>query len=99
MYQSKNNYGVTVAMLRAFVCLARTLNLSKACEELLATRQTVRRHITDLEGILGIKLFVVTDRQYRLTPEGCEKVTEAKSLLLQLDTWAGQSTLKKNFSK
>ncbi len=98
MYQSKNNSGVTVAMLRAFVCMSRNLNLSKTCAELGATRQTVRRHINDLEAIRGEKLFEVVDRQYHLTPEGKDSLGDAKSLLLQLDLWAGQSSLKKNSS-
>jgi hypothetical protein len=96
LYQSKNNTGVTVDMLRAFVCLSRHLNLSKASDELGTTRQTVRRHITDLELILGQKLFEVVDRQYQLMPEGRERLEEAKKLILQLDSWAGQSSLKKN---
>lgn len=98
MYQSKNNTGVTIAMMRAFVCLSRHLNLSKACSELGTTRQTVRRHITDLETLLGHELFKVVDRQYHLTCRGHEALEEAKSLLLKLDTWAGQSSLKKNTS-
>ncbi|MDP5362724.1 MAG: LysR family transcriptional regulator [Paracoccaceae bacterium] len=98
MSQSKNNSSVTVDMLRAFVSLSRSLNLSKACSELGTTRQTVRRHITDLEAILGKKLFEVVDRQYQLTCGGYESLEEAKSLLLQLDTWAGRSNLRKNYS-
>ena len=85
-------------MLRAFVCLSRHLNLSKASIELGATRQTVRRHITDLEMIFGEKVFDVVDRQYHLTGPGHERLDEAKKLLLELDTWAGQSSLKKNTS-
>lgn len=84
--------------MRAFVCLSRTLNLSKACEELKATRQTVRRHITDLEDILGQDLFQVIDRHYHLSDYGREVLEEAKALLLRVDMWAGQSTLKKNTS-
>lgn len=96
MYQNKNNSGVTVAMLRAFVCMSRNLNLSKASAEMRATRQTVRRHITDLETILGETLFEVVDRQYHLTAHGHASLDEARSLLLQLDAWSGQSSLKKN---
>lgn len=99
MYQSKNNNGVTVAMLRAFICLSKHLNLSKACHELGTTRQTVRRHITDLETIFGEDLFEVVDRQYHLTCRGNELLDEAKALLMRFDTWAGQSSLKKNTSE
>ncbi|MDA8587017.1 LysR family transcriptional regulator, partial [Rhodobacteraceae bacterium] len=96
MYNTKSTGGVTVAMLRAFVCMSGHLNLSKTCGELGATRQTVRRHLTDLEHIKGEKLFVVEDRQYRLTPFGEASLDGAVALLQQLDTWAGQSSLSKN---
>lgn len=99
MYQSKNTGGVTVAMLRAYVCMSRHLNLSKTCQELGATRQTVRRHLTDLERIKGEQLFKVMDRQYQLTPYGQASLDGAKSLLLHLDTWSGESSLTKKFSQ
>jgi Bacterial regulatory helix-turn-helix protein, lysR family len=98
LYQTKSTGGVTVAMLRAFVCMSRNLNLSKTCQELGATRQTVRRHLTDLERIKGEPLFQVTDRQYQLTPHGLASLDGAKSLLLHLDTWSGESSLSKQFS-
>jgi hypothetical protein len=96
--QSKANNGVTVAMMRAFECLSRHLNLSRACNELGTTRQTVRRHITDLEAIFGKQLFKVVDRQYEQTASGHELLDDAKSLLLRLDTWSGLSSFKKNTS-
>lgn len=99
MYQTKSTSGVTVAMLRAFVCMSRNLNLSKTCQELGATRQTVRRHLTDLERIKGEQLFKVKDRQYQLTPSGEASLDGAKSLLLHLDTWSGESALTKRFSQ
>jgi hypothetical protein len=85
-------------MLRAFVCLSGHLNLSRACEELGATRQTVRRHITDLETIKGGKLFEVEDRQYRLTPFGRGSLPGARAILLQLDLWSGQSALTRQLT-
>jgi len=98
LYQTKNTSGVTVAMLRAFVCMSRNLNLSKTCQELGATRQTVRRHISDLERIKGEQLFEVASRQYHLTPLGQASLEGAKSILLQMDTWSGRSSLRKNVS-
>lgn len=85
-------------MLRAFVCMSLNLNLSKTSEEMAATRQTVRRHITDLETLLGHKLLLIVDRQYQLTDYGKASLSEARQLLLQIDAWAGQSSLKKNTS-
>lgn len=98
MYQSKDPGGVTVAMLRAFVSMSRSLNLSKTCQELGATRQTVRRHINDLETIKGEKLFTVEDRKYQLTAAGRASIDGAKNILLNLDTWAGNSALTKQIN-
>ncbi|MEP0145980.1 MAG: LysR family transcriptional regulator [Tateyamaria sp.] len=98
LYQTKITGDVTVAMLRAFVCMGRTLNLSQTCLELDTTRQTVRRHIRDLELIKGEPLFDLVDRQYRLTPFGLSSLEEAKFLLLKLETWAGLSNLKRDSS-
>ena len=83
-------------MVRAFVVLSECLNLSKTCEILGATRQTVRRHITDLEAIKGEPLFSVENRQYSLTPFGKASVDDAKFILRQVETWSGQSNLSKN---
>lgn len=96
MYQSKEGNGVTLAMLRAFVILSRTLNLSKTCDELGATRQTVRRHINDLERIKGEKLFFVENRQYYLTDFGQASLADAISILRHVDTWSGQSQYTKH---
>ena len=86
-------------MLRAFVRLSENLNLSKTCSQLGMTRQTVRRHITDLERIKGEQLFDVVERQYHLTPAGRACLDGAKSLLLSFDVWSGQSALKRTFSQ
>ena len=50
-------------MMRSFVALARTLNLSQAVEALGSTRQTVRRHIAQLEQAMGLSLFEVEQRR------------------------------------
>lgn len=80
----------TVSMLRAFVILSKTLNLTRACEELGATRQTVRRHICDLEEIKGGSLFNVEDRQYSLTPFGHASLAEAETILQKMEKWSSQ---------
>lgn len=78
--------------------MSRTLNLSKTCVELEATRQTVRRHLTDLEAIKGEKLFRVEDRQYYLTPFGHVSIDGAKFVLRSLDIRSGQSPLTRQIS-
>jgi hypothetical protein len=74
-------------LLRSFTTLARTLNLSHAVKELKSTRQTVRRHILQLEELRGEPLFELIDRQYRLTPAGKAALPEAEELLARGTAW------------
>ncbi|MTJ03819.1 MAG: LysR family transcriptional regulator [Sediminimonas qiaohouensis] len=74
-------------MLRSFTTLARTLNLSRAVRELGSTRQTVRRHIAQLEEARGEQLFVLEDRQYRLTKAGREALLDALDILAHGEAW------------
>jgi hypothetical protein len=80
-------------MIRSFVTLAATLNLTHAVKELGSTRQTVRRHISTLEETMGAPLFSVDDRQYSLTIAGQNALPDAKDILARGTTWLrGQSS-------
>ena len=57
-------------MLQSFTALGQTLNLSKAVEQIGVTRQTIRRHVNDLEQLKNEKLFELHDRKYTLTAAG-----------------------------
>lgn len=74
-------------MLRSFVVLAETLNLSHAVKQLSSTRQTVRRHISQLEEIKGGALFDVKERRYALSPLGARVLPEAKDLISYAYGW------------
>lgn len=74
-------------MIRSFVTLARTLNLSHAVKELGSTRQTLRRHIASLEAELGAPLFIVDDRRYQLSEKGEASLAGAKDILARGKTW------------
>lgn len=74
-------------MMRSFAGLAETLNLSQAVEALGSTRQTVRRHIAQLEEEMGFKLFEVQQRRYVLTAEGERALAPAQVLLDQGSVW------------
>ncbi|MEW9918440.1 LysR family transcriptional regulator [Marimonas sp. MJW-29] len=79
-------------MIRSFVTLASTLNLSHAVHELNSTRQTVRRHISHLEACMGAPLFVVEDRRYQLSALGESMLPSAKDILARGALWLrGQS--------
>ncbi|MEO0547880.1 MAG: LysR family transcriptional regulator [Pseudomonadota bacterium] len=74
-------------MLRSFTTLARSLNLSQTVDELKLTRQTVRRHINELEQRLDTKLFILKNRQYQLTETGADALAGAERLLVESETW------------
>lgn len=85
--------GLLFEMIRSFVTLAATLNLSHAVKELGSTRQTVRRHISTLEEAMGMPLFFVDDRRYYLTAAGENALPDAKDILARGTTWLrGQSS-------
>ena len=87
-------------MLRSFTTLAATLNLSHAVRELGSTRQTVRRHISQLEEIKGGALFQVTERQYELTELGRLVLPEAQDLLARAEGWVnGVASLSDGLQK
>lgn len=79
-------------MMRSFLMLAHTLNLTIAVKELGSTRQTLRRHIMALEEQMGVTLFVVEDRRYHLTEAGRAALPEARELVSRGKYWVrGQS--------
>lgn len=72
---------VFLQMLNSFVTLGKTQNLSKTVELLGLSRQTIRRHIAELERRTNEKLFDTEYRQYRLTRRGKLLNIEAENLL------------------
>ncbi len=74
-------------MMRSFAALAEALNLSQAVETLGSTRQTVKRHIAQLEEAMGAKLFEVEQRRYVLTDVGKRALEPAQLLLDQGRMW------------
>lgn len=74
-------------MMRSFLVLARTLNLSRAVKELGSTRQTLRRHIQQLEDEMGVPLFSIEDRRYQLTEAGNAALPEARDLVSRGKYW------------
>jgi hypothetical protein len=89
---SETNQPLLFEMIRSFTTLARTLNLSHAVTELHSTRQTVRRHIAQLEVMRGEPLFEMNDRRYELTDAGNAALPEAQELLLRARAWSRAQT-------
>src|SRR5262249_8630105 len=67
--------------LRAFEAAARLLSFSKAADELHVTHGAVSRSVRQLEGDLGIQLFLRTTRSVRLTPTGAAYAQEIRGAL------------------
>lgn len=61
---------ITETMLNCFLTLTRTLNFTKAAEELFMTQQSVSQNIAKLEADLGLKLFIRDTHAVRLTECG-----------------------------
>ncbi len=74
-------------MLQSFVALAKNLNLSKTVDELGTTRQTIRRHIRELETLSGESFLVLRDRKYVLTSAGERALATAEELLGKAEHW------------
>lgn len=86
-------YPLLFEMLRSFTTLAEQLNLSHAVRELGSTRQTVRRHVSQLEDAIGGPLFDVRDRRYELTELGRLMLPQALDLQARATAWvSGQLT-------
>lgn len=84
---------LSLDMLRAFVCLADCLNLSEASRQLAITRQTLRRHIDELECLRGTKLFELQHQRYTLSAAGATWLSEARDILDRCAAWNGHGRL------
>ncbi|MEM8750727.1 MAG: LysR family transcriptional regulator [Pseudomonadota bacterium] len=76
---------VFTEMLRTFVEFGGSLNLAQTASAVGATRQTVHRHVKELETIKRAKLIVLENRRYELTPEGRSALPQAQHLLSQCE--------------
>ncbi|MBN8612926.1 MAG: LysR family transcriptional regulator [Deltaproteobacteria bacterium] len=79
------------AKLTAFVAAAEAGSLSRAAERLGAQLSTVSRQITDLEGTLGVPLFVRTGRGVLPTPAGERFLERARHVLRELEVAAAEA--------
>ncbi len=72
-------------VLRYFVEMAKTQNMSRAAENLHVTQPTMSRQLKDLEQELGVKLFLRTNYRIRLTPAGTLFLNRALDILSLVD--------------
>jgi LysR family glycine cleavage system transcriptional activator len=71
--------------IRAFESAARNASFTRAAQELSVTQGAVSRHVSALEGWLGVKLFARTQRGIALTTKGSAYFRSINSALDQLD--------------
>lgn len=82
----------TLEMLRAFIALSKSPNLTRVSSELGLTRQTVRRYISHLEELKGAPLFALNRNNYALTPLGAAMVDDAKAILSLTKRWCARAS-------
>jgi len=72
---------VEFKQLEVFVCVARTLNFSKAAEELFISQPSVSAQIRALEKVVGSQLLVRNTKGVALTKAGLQFLLSAKKML------------------
>jgi LysR family cys regulon transcriptional activator len=92
------NHIVTLQQLKALCEIAeRGLNFSRAAVALNTTQPAISRMIRSLEQELGVELLVRSGKtMLRLTPEGEEAVTRARTVLLEIGTLSGIGAAQKH---
>lgn len=76
--------------IETFLAVCRTLNYTRAAEELSLTQPAVSQHIAALERAYGVKLFLYRNRKLALTPAGealraCAEGMRHEAALLKRD--------------
>jgi len=71
----KRSGGMDQTKIKCFLALARTLNFTRAAEQVFLTQQAVSKSIASLENELQLQLFERTTRAVLLTDEG-ERIFE-----------------------
>ena len=80
------NTTIDTQQLRIYVTLARTLNMSRAAEELRLTPSGVSHCLKTLEADLGCRLFNRSSRKFEISPAGREFLADAERILEQMKT-------------
>jgi LysR family transcriptional regulator, glycine cleavage system transcriptional activator len=75
-----------IHLLKAFVCVAGRLNVSRAADDLHLTQSTVSKQILELERMLGIDLFQRVNNRLQLSAAGHTFLDPIQQVLQQLET-------------
>ena len=82
---------LNLEMLKAFVTLAKCLNITQSAQLLSVTRQTIRRHIDEFERLREEPLFLLDNRQYQLTDFGRASLEEAEDIVSKAEALSGHN--------
>ncbi|WP_192812881.1 LysR substrate-binding domain-containing protein [Rhizorhabdus wittichii] len=82
--------------MRAFESSARHLSFTRASIELNLTQSAVSHQIRQLEEMMGIKLFVRTGNDVRLTEAGQEYLDSVRNVLTNLQAATDRATGRRN---
>lgn len=72
---------MNTVQLECFLAVTEYLNFSRAAEAVNITQPAVSHQISSLEDELGVKLFVRTNKNVYLTPEGAQFINDADSIM------------------
>jgi DNA-binding transcriptional LysR family regulator len=84
--QRNGSAGLVSEQLRAFLTVAQTLNFREAARRLKIGQSTVSRHVTELEDMLGVRLFHRSTRAVVITEAGLLFQTKCEALALGFDS-------------
>lgn len=71
----------TLKQIEVFTCVAETLNMAVAAQQLHMTAPAVHKHISNLETLCNVKLFNVVSRRLMLTKHGKTLYQATQSIL------------------
>lgn len=74
-----------IRVLKYFLTIAETGNITKAANSIHLTQPTLSRQLADLENELGQKLFIRGSKNITLTPEGMLLKKRAEEILALVD--------------
>ena len=96
----KNAPSTFFEMIRSYVAFADTLNLVEASKQLNLTRQTINRHLRELQELKGEVFYNRVGNKFVLTEDGKKACSEAKSLLAHTSQWLQNGySVNSEFSK
>lgn len=82
---------MNIELLRDFLCVAETLNLTLAADQRNTTQSNLSKRLRGLEEYLGRTLIDRRSRPLSLTKAGEDFVQKARQILSDIDTFRGQS--------